>query len=147
KFDDMTNLPKNLRKKLKEESYITDLTLVSKLENKVGYTKKYLFKLKDGMVLESVLMKYKHDNSICISSQVGCRMGCKFYASTIGGLERNLTPSEMLDQIYQIQRETKERISNVVIMGTGEPLDNYDNILKFIEILTDENGLNISQRN
>lgn len=147
KFDDMTNLPKNLRKKLKEESYITDLTLVSKLENKVGDTKKYLFKLKDGMVLESVLMKYKHGNSICISSQVGCRMGCKFCASTIGGLERNLTPSEMLDQIYQIQRETKERISNVVIMGTGEPLDNYDNILKFIEILTDENGLNISQRN
>ena len=92
-------------------------------------------------------MKYKHGNSVCISSQVGCRMGCRFCASTLDGLERGLTPSEMLDQIYQIGKDIGERISNVVVMGTGEPLDNYDNLLKFIELLTDENGLHISQRN
>ena len=92
-------------------------------------------------------MKYKHGNSVCISSQVGCRMGCRFCASTIGGLERNLTPSEMLGQIYQIQRISGERVANVVVMGTGEPLDNYENLLKFIQMLTDEHGLHISQRN
>ena len=92
-------------------------------------------------------MKYRHGNSVCISSQVGCRMGCRFCASTLDGLERNLLPSEMLDQIYSIQRLTGERVSNVVVMGTGEPLDNYDNLLTFLEILTGENGLNISQRN
>ena len=92
-------------------------------------------------------MKYHHGNSVCISSQVGCRMGCKFCASTIGGLERNLLPSEMLDEIYQIQRISGERVSNVVVMGTGEPMDNYDNLVKFIRMLTNETGLNISQRN
>lgn len=92
-------------------------------------------------------MRYKHGNSVCISSQVGCRMGCRFCASTLDGLVRGLTPSEMLDQIYQIGRDTGERVSNVVVMGTGEPMDNFDNLLKFIELLTDENGLNISQRN
>ena len=96
---------------------------------------------------ESVLMKYKHGNSVCISSQVGCRMGCRFCASTLDGLERNLTPSEMLRQVYQIQKITGERVSNIVIMGTGEPLDNYDNFLKFIHMVSDEHGLNISQRN
>ena len=101
----------------------------------------------DGNVIESVLMRYKHGNSVCISSQVGCRMGCRFCASTLDGLVRGLTPSEMLDQIYQIGRDTGERVSNVVVMGTGEPMDNFDNLLKFIELLTDENGLNISQRN
>lgn len=146
-FDDMSNLSKELRKELKEDFHITNLTLVKKLENKSKDTAKYLFELQDGMVLESVLMKYHHGNSVCISSQVGCKMGCKFCASTIGGLERNLTPSEMLDQIYQIQNESKVRISNVVVMGTGEPFDNYDNLIKFIKMLTDENGLNISQRN
>jgi 23S rRNA (adenine2503-C2)-methyltransferase len=103
--------------------------------------------LDDGNVIESVLMKYKHGNSVCISSQVGCRMGCRFCASTLDGLVRGLTPAEMLDQIYQIGKDIGERISNVVVMGTGEPLDNYDNLLKFIELLTDENGLHISQRN
>ena len=92
-------------------------------------------------------MKYKHGNSVCISSQAGCRMGCKFCASTLGGLDRNLTPSEMLSQIYYIQRDTGERVSNVVVMGTGEPLDNYENLLRFIHILTEEGGLHISQRN
>ncbi|MBR6478319.1 MAG: 23S rRNA (adenine(2503)-C(2))-methyltransferase RlmN, partial [Lachnospiraceae bacterium] len=106
-----------------------------------------LFGLRDGNVVESVWMQYKHGNSVCISSQVGCRMGCRFCASTLDGLERNLTASEMLEQIYAIQKHTGERVSNVVVMGTGEPLDNYDNLLRFIRLLTDENGLNISQRN
>jgi 23S rRNA (adenine2503-C2)-methyltransferase len=116
---------------------------VSKLDG----TRKYLFLLEDGNVIESVLMRYKHGNSVCISSQVGCRMGCAFCASTIGGLERGLTSAEMLDQIYQIGKDTGERVSNVVVMGTGEPLDNYDNLLRFLRMLTDENGLHISQRN
>lgn len=115
--------------------------------SKIDGTRKYLFELSDGNVIESVLMKYKHGNSVCISSQVGCRMGCRFCASTLDGLERNLTASEMLDQIYRIQSETGERVSNVVVMGSGEPLDNFDNLIRFIRLLTDENGLNISQRN
>ena len=110
-------------------------------------TRKYLFRLSDGNVIESVLMRYKHGNSVCISSQVGCKMGCRFCASTIGGWTRNLLPSEMLDQIYRIQSITGERVSNVVVMGTGEPMDNYDNIVRFVHLLSDEGGLNISQRN
>ena len=106
-----------------------------------------MFELEDHRVIESVLMKYHHGNSVCISSQVGCRMGCKFCASTLGGLERNLRPSEMLDQIYQIQRMSGERVSNIIVMGTGEPMDNFDNLLKFLELITNENGLNISARN
>lgn len=146
-YEEMTNLSKDLREKLKELTYLTDLVILDRLDSKAGETSKFLFQLSDKCVLESVLMKYHHGNSVCISSQVGCKMGCKFCASTIGGFERNLTSSEMLDQIYQIQRITGERVSNVVVMGTGEPLDNYDNLLDFIHILTDENGLNISQRN
>lgn len=115
--------------------------------SKIDGTQKYLFALPDGNVVESVLMKYKHGNSVCISSQVGCKMGCRFCASTIGGWTRNLLPSEMLEQIYRIQKLSGERVSNVVVMGTGEPLDNYDNLLQFIRLLTDENGLHISQRN
>ena len=109
--------------------------------------RKYLFQLNDGNMIESVLMKYKHGNSVCISSQAGCRMGCRFCASTLGGLDRNLLPSEMLGQIYYIQKDTGERVSNVVVMGTGEPFDNYENLLRFIRLLTDEKGLNLSQRN
>lgn len=146
-FDEMTNLSKELRDSLQNRCTFTNLEVVDKLESVGGETSKYLFKLEDGRVLESVLMKYHHGNSVCISSQVGCKMGCKFCASTIGGFERNLTAAEMLDQIYQIQRISGERVSNVVVMGTGEPLDNYQNLIKFIRILTDENGLNISQRN
>ena len=125
----------------------TSLKVVQVQESKIDGTRKFLFGLRDGNVVESVWMKYKHGNSVCISSQVGCRMGCKFCASTLDGLERSLLPSEMLDQIYAISRYTGERVSNVVVMGSGEPMDNYDNLLKFIELLTDENGLNISQRN
>ena len=120
---------------------------VTRLVSKQDGTNKFLFRLQDGNVLESVLMRYKHGNSVCISSQVGCRMGCRFCASTIGGLIRNLEASEMLDQIYAIERITGERVSNIVVMGTGEPLDNYDNLIRFIRIINDERGKNISQRN
>lgn len=146
-FDEMTNLSRNLRERLKEKAHITLLKKEAVQISKLDGTRKYLFMLEDGNVIESVLMKYKHGNSVCISSQVGCRMGCRFCASTLDGLERGLLASEMLDQIYQIGKDIGERISNVVVMGTGEPLDNFDNLLKFIELLTDENGLHISQRN
>lgn len=146
-FEEMTNLSKALRDKLSENFELTSLNVVDKRESVKDGTCKFLFELSDNRVIESVLMKYKHGNSVCISSQVGCRMGCRFCASTLGGLERNLTPAEMLDQIYKIQKISGERVSNVVLMGTGEPLDNYDNVLQFIQLLTDENGLNISQRN
>ncbi len=146
-FDEMTDLSKNFREKLKEEYEILPVTMLERQQSKIDGTNKFLFQLYDGNVVESVLMRYKHGNSVCISSQVGCRMGCRFCASTIGGLVRNLSSSEMVGQIYQIQKIIGERVSNVVIMGTGEPLDNYDNFLRFITLLTDEHGLNISQRN
>ena len=146
-FDEMSNLSKSLRELLKNEYEYTNLEIVEVQRSKLDGTCKYLFRLSDGNVIESVLMRYHHGNSVCISSQVGCRMGCRFCASTIGGVVRSLKPSEMLDQIYRIQKDSGERVSNVVVMGTGEPLDNYDNLLRFIRLLTDENGLNISQRN
>ena len=146
-FDEMTNLSKGLREKLKENYELSHLTLVRVQTSKIDETSKFLFRLSDGNVIESVLMKYHHGNSVCISSQVGCRMGCRFCASTLDGLERGLKPSEMLDQIYQIQKWSKERVHNVVVMGTGEPLDNYDALLRFIHLLTCEGGLHISQRN
>ena len=146
-FDEMTNLSKGLREKLAGETEYTVLKPVEILTSEIDGTQKYLFELKDGNVIESVLMKYHHGNSVCISSQVGCRMGCRFCASTIGGKKRDLTASEMLEEVYEIQKISGERVSNLVLMGTGEPLDNYDNVRKFIELLTDENGLHISQRN
>ena len=146
-FDEMTSLSAKFREQCKEKYEYTCVKPVRIQESKLDGTKKFLFELSDGNVVESVWMQYKHGNSVCISSQVGCRMGCRFCASTLDGLERNLTPSEMLDQIYAITRLTQERVSNVVVMGTGEPLDNYENLLRFIELLTDENGLHISQRN
>jgi 23S rRNA (adenine2503-C2)-methyltransferase len=146
-FDEMTNLSQGFRQKLKEQYTYTALELVDRKISAVDGTEKYLFRLSDGNVIESVLMRYHHGNSVCISSQVGCRMGCRFCASTLGGLTRNLLPSEMLDQVYRIQRISGERVSNLVVMGTGEPLDNYDNLLRFLQLLTDENGLHISQRN
>lgn len=146
-FDEMTNISEKLRNQLKERCTLTVLSTVTVQTSKIDGTKKYLFALEDGNMVESVLMRYKHGNSVCISSQVGCRMGCKFCASTLDGLVRGLTPAEMLEQIYRISNDTKERVSNVVVMGTGEPLDNFDNLVKFIQMLTDENGLNISQRN
>jgi 23S rRNA (adenine2503-C2)-methyltransferase len=146
-FEEMTNLSKALRTQLAQTCYITALKKEQVQISKLDGTRKYLFSLEDGNVIESVLMRYKHGNSVCISSQVGCRMGCRFCASTLDGLVRGLTSAEMLDQIYQIGRDIGERISNVVVMGTGEPLDNYDNLIRFIGMLTDENGLHISQRN
>ena len=146
-FDEMTNLSKEIRERCKENYSFTTLHAIEVQESKLDGTKKFLFELSDGNLVESVWMKYKHGNSVCISSQVGCRMGCKFCASTLDGLERNLLPSEMLEQIYAITRLTGERVSNVVVMGIGEPMDNYDNLLTFLRLITDENGLNISQRN
>ena len=146
-FDEMTNLSKDFREKCKENFSFVSLNPVQVQESACDGTKKYLFELYDGNVVESVFMRYKHGNSVCISSQVGCRMGCRFCASTLDGLERNLTASEMLDQIYAIERLTGERVSNVVVMGTGEPMDNYDNLLRFLRLLTNEDGLNISMRN
>ena len=146
-YEDMTNIPDKLKEVLKENTLYTCLEPVKVQESKIDETKKYLFKLFDGNLIESVLMKYHHGNSVCISSQVGCKMGCRFCASTLNGCVRNLTPSEMLDQIYRIQSLTGERVSNIVIMGSGEPMDNYDNVVKFLELINSEKGLNISQRN
>lgn len=146
-FDEMTNLSKDLRQKLSENATLCPIEKADCLISQIDGTRKYLFRMEDGSIIESVLMKYKHGNSVCISSQVGCRMGCRFCASTLLGLERNLNTSEMLGQIYAIQRDTGERVSNVVIMGTGEPLDNYDAVVRFIRMISDEKGLNISQRN
>lgn len=146
-FDEMVNVPAKLREKLSERFFLTSLSEVMVQESKIDSTKKYLFGLADGNVIESVFMKYRFGNSVCISSQVGCRMGCKFCASTIDGLARNLLPSEMLDQVYMMTRLSGEKVSRIVIMGSGEPLDNYDNTVKFIRLISDENGLNIGQRN
>lgn len=146
-FDQMSNLSKGLRERLKEHFVLTALQPVDVKISRIDGTRKYLFRLADGNVIESVWMQYHHGNSVCISSQVGCRMGCRFCASTLDGLERNLTASEMLDQIYRIQALTGERVSNIVIMGSGEPMDNYDNVVRFVRMIADEHGLNISQRN
>ncbi len=146
-YDEMTNLPKELREKMETLYPLAKLEAVDLLQSDTDGTIKYLFRLKDDRVIESVLMRYHHGNSVCISSQVGCKMGCKFCASTIGGKERDLLPSEMLDQIYRIQHLSGERVSNVVVMGTGEPFDNYDNLMRFLHIVTNPAGLNISARN
>ena len=146
-FDEMTILSKVLREKLDREYEIARMDLVERQISKADPTEKFLFELEDGNMVESVLMKYDYGNSVCISSQAGCRMGCRFCASTIGGLKRNLKASEMLRQIYKIQKTTGERVSNIVVMGTGEPLDNYDNFVRFIRMISAPEGLNISQRN
>ena len=146
-FEDMSNLSKALREKLRQQYTLTALNPVEVKISKIDGTRKYLFRLSDGNVIESVWMQYHHGNSVCISSQVGCRMGCRFCASTLDGLERNLTAGEMLDQIYRIQADTGERVSNIVIMGSGEPMDNYDNVVRFIRLISHDQGLNISQRN
>jgi 23S rRNA (adenine2503-C2)-methyltransferase len=146
-YDEMSNIPKSLKEKLARVVSFEPLKEVERYVSKLDGTTKFLLELSDGNIIETVLMKYHHGNSVCISSQVGCRMGCRFCASTLGGLTRHLTVAELLGQIYYIQKTTGERVSNVVVMGTGEPFDNYDNIVKFIHMLTDDKGLNISQRN
>ncbi len=145
-FSEMKNISKQTIAKLEELSYIPQLNIETKQVSKEDGTVKYLFELKDGEYIESVFMKYNHGNAVCVSTQVGCKMGCTFCASTVNGFIRNLTVGEMLGQIYQIQKDTGERVSNIVLMGSGEPLDNFENVLKFIENINSENGLNISQR-
>lgn len=145
-FDEMSNLPVSLREKLRENCYITSFSIVRKLSSQLDGTVKYLFELPDGEYVETVLMRYEHGNSLCISSQVGCRMGCEFCASTKAGFIRHLTPSEILEQVYAVSRDTGEKISNIVLMGIGEPLDNFDNVMRFLELISHPEGLNLSHR-
>ena len=146
-FDEMRNIPKSLREKLESEYRITVMQAEDVLISKIDGTRKYIFALYDGNVIEAVLMKYKHGNTVCISSQVGCAMGCTFCASTIDGCVRNLSAAEMLSEVYRIESDLGERISNIVMMGSGEPLANYDETLKFLRMISDEDGTNISARN
>lgn len=146
-FQQMSNISKDLRKKLENTYEIRVVKPVKVLISQMDGTRKYISEIKGGSVIESVLMRYHHGNSVCISTQSGCRMGCKFCASTLNGLDRNLTASEMLEQIYQIEKDIEEKVSNIVLMGSGEPFDNFDNVVKFIELITDANGKNLSQRN
>ncbi|MBR5931168.1 MAG: 23S rRNA (adenine(2503)-C(2))-methyltransferase RlmN [Lachnospiraceae bacterium] len=146
-FEEMTNLPESLRQELSETCDLICITKKEVLTSALDGTKKYLFELSDGNLIESVMMRYKHGNSVCVSSQVGCAMGCSFCASTLKGCVRDLTTSEILDQVYEIQEDIGERVSNIVIMGMGEPLLNYDAVVGFVRILSAENALHISQRN
>lgn len=145
-FYDMKNIPKGTTEKLNDNFYIGVPKIIERLDSKHGDTSKFLFEYNDGNIIECVIMKYDYGNSICVSTQVGCRMGCSFCASTIGGLIRNLTAGEILAEVLQAQKELGERISNIVLMGSGEPLDNYDNVIKFIRLANDKHGLNIGQR-
>ena len=145
-FDEMTNLSLPLRKKLDETYYITVPKPVRVQRSQKDGTIKYLWKLRDGNCVESVLMQYHHGNSVCISSEVGCPMGCKFCASTLGGLVRRLSPSELLDQVLFSQKNSGLPISNIVLMGIGEPLDNFDNVMQFLELVNSPDGMNIGMR-
>lgn len=145
-FEEMKNIPQSLKNKLKQNFTIDLPKIVEVYKSEIDGTEKFLLCFKDGNLIESVLMRYKHGNSICISTQVGCRMGCKFCASTIGGRIRNLTSGEILSEILVVQNNIGERISNVVLMGSGEPLDNYDNVVKLLDLVSAEYGLNIGQR-
>ena len=146
-WDQMNNVPKSLRSKLAEEASLGILKPIQVQVSRLDGTRKYLFELEDGNAIESVFMKYKYGNSICVSSQAGCRMGCKFCASGMDGLVRDLTPGEIIGQLLAAEKDTGERINHVVVMGTGEPFDNYDNLASFIRLLHDPNGLNLSLRN
>jgi len=148
-FDEMTNVSKEFRERLKQDYYAVGLTVEKKLIGKDG-TVKYLFRLNDGNFIESVLMSYKYGRTLCVSTQVGCRMGCTFCASALGGLVRDLTAGEILSQIIAVNRDfddEKRAVTNVVLMGSGEPLDNYDNVIAFLRLVNSPNGLNISYRN
>lgn len=145
-FSDMTNISLALQTKLSDKFCINCIKIVKKLESTIDNTVKYLYELSDGNHIECVLMDYKHGDSICISTQVGCKMGCKFCASTIAGFKRNLLPSEMLLQIYEAERESGRKISSIVLMGIGEPLDNYDNVMSFLDIISSKEGTNLSLR-
>ena len=145
-FDEMSNLSKGLREKLESVYYIDVLTVERKQSSKLDGTVKYLWKLTDGNCIETVLMQYKHGNTVCVSSQVGCRMGCAFCASTLGGKVRDLRPSEILDQVLFTQIDSGLPVSNIVLMGIGEPLDNMDNVLRFLELVNHKDGMNIGMR-
>lgn len=145
-FDEMMSIPKSLREKLRAEYYITVPTVARKQVSKLDGTIKYLWELQDGNCIETVLMSYHHGNTVCISSQVGCRMGCKFCASTLAGKVRDLTPSEMLDQVLFTQLDSGREISNIVLMGIGEPMDNRKNVLRFLELINHPDGMNIGMR-
>ena len=145
-FDEMTNISKDLREKLDDNFVIFTAAIEKKLISEYDNTQKYLFSLHDGECVESVLMKYKYGYTLCVSTQVGCRMGCKFCASTLEGVVRSLEPSEILSQIYAAQRDNSIKISHMVLMGMGEPLDNYDNVMKFLKLITSEEGQNMSMR-
>ncbi len=145
-FDEMKNVPKSLRDKLREKSIIGNLDIELKLESKIDNTKKYLFLLNDGNIIETVAMDYDSRLTVCVSNQVGCRMGCNFCASTIGGLSRHLEAWEILDQIMKVQEDLGKRVSNIVMMGSGEPLDNFDNSMRFLKLVNEKNGLNIGNR-
>ncbi|MEE0408672.1 MAG: 23S rRNA (adenine(2503)-C(2))-methyltransferase RlmN [Oscillospiraceae bacterium] len=145
-FEDMTNLSKPLREKLAERCFITAPTVARKQESRLDGTIKYLWELSDGNCIETVLMQYHHGNTVCISSQVGCRMGCAFCASTIAGKVRDLRPSEMLDQVLFTQLDSGREVSNIVLMGIGEPLDNMENVLRFLELVNHPDGMNIGMR-
>lgn len=146
-YDEMSNLPKTLREELSEKFPLYTCKIARKQVSKLDGTVKYLFEMHDGDFVESVVMKYKYGYTICVSSQVGCKMGCAFCASTLGGFKRSLYPGEILSQLYTAQKDLGERISHIVLMGMGEPLDNYDNVMRFLKLITDEKGLNISMRN
>lgn len=145
-YDEMTDIPQKLRDKMANSYNIVTIKCKKRLESTIDDTVKYLYEMHDGELVESVLMKYNHGYSICISTQVGCRMGCSFCASGLNGLTRSLLPSEMLGQITATQRDRGIRISNVVLMGMGEPLDNFDNVVRFLELVSHEKGLNIGLR-
>ena len=145
-FDEMTNLPKTLREQLAQTCHITAPFVARRQESKLDGTIKYLWELADGSCIETVLMQYHHGNTVCISSQVGCRMGCAFCASTIAGKVRDLTASEMLDQVLFTQLDSGREISNIVLMGIGEPLDNFDNVMRFLALVNHPDGENIGMR-
>ena len=146
-YDEMSNIPQKLRERLKEEYPIRPLAIADCQVSAVDGTRKYLFALSDNNLIESVLMRYHYGCTVCISTQVGCRMGCTFCASTLDGLVRDLRPSEMLDQVYRIARDIGERVSHVVLMGSGEPMDNYDNVMRFVELINSADGYQLGQRN
>ncbi|OUN25215.1 23S rRNA (adenine(2503)-C(2))-methyltransferase RlmN [Pseudoflavonifractor sp. An85] len=145
-FDEMTNLPKSLRETLQAQSYITVPMVERKQQSALDGTIKYLWRLRDGNCVETVLMRYQHGNTVCVSCQVGCNMGCKFCASTLGGKVRDLQPSEILDQIIFTQLDSGTEISNIVMMGIGEPLDNFDNVTQFLQLVNHPDGVNIGMR-
>lgn len=145
-FDDMKNIPKDLIKKLDDKYYISNLSITEKYESSNDNTTKYLLKTDDNNIIESVFMKYSFGNTICISTQIGCHMGCNFCASTVNGLVRNLTTAEILNQVYIIKKHSQDNISNIVLMGSGEPLENFEHVIKFINIINSKDGLNIGER-